>query len=65
MGQLKVITALGGRKFIVAETVLGMAFVASLLDKMNPMLASILAGVAMGYGAFNAASKFADKRTEK
>lgn len=62
MKQCGLITWLGGRKFVIAETVLFMAFVASILDKMNPMLASILAGVAMGYGAFNAASKFAEKK---
>lgn len=64
MKQSGVITWFGGRKFIIAETVLLVAFVASLQDKMNPMLASILAGVAMGYGAFNTASKFAGRRED-
>lgn len=61
MKQCGLITWLGGRKFIVAQLVLGIAFVASLMDKMNPMLAGILGGVGVAYGAFNTGSKFAGK----
>ena len=59
MKQCRAITWLGGRKFIVAQLVLGMAFVASIMDRMNPMLAGILGGVAVSYGAFNVGSKLA------
>lgn len=62
MKQCGLIKYLGGRKFIVAQLVLAMAFAASVWDKMNPMLASILAGVGLAYGACNLGTKIAGKQ---
>ena len=59
MKQARIITWLGGRKFIVAQELLAIATVASLMDKMNPMLAGILAAVGLAYGAYNVGSKLA------
>ena len=59
MKQAHIITWLGGRKFIVAQELLIIATVASIMDKMNPMLAGILAAVGVAYGAYNVGSKFA------
>jgi len=64
MKQSKLITWLGGRKYIIAQEIIWLSVVTAITGTLTPTLAGILAGVGLAYGAFNAGSKFAIAKKE-
>lgn len=57
MKQSRIITWLGGRKFIIAQQLIVASLVLGLTDNMTSQIATILTAVGCGYGLANVLGK--------